>query len=362
MLTLSQAAECCECLWCCGKCTNQSRPDVWDVHCRGLDLLFCGRTHRLKKIVLHTNLPNHVSFGMYNKCCFLIYPPSDFVHNSTANTTSGSGSGQAPEVTGTSAALQQAQHAQQAQQMLQTQQPHQAQNVQQIQYAQQAQHQPQHVNASCLNDSEEQHTGALTAGDVGPEQQDSLLHHSQPPTQDRHHSQPHAKDLHSSQLYMRDLHHSQPDSEAVQDSQPMIEDERNDWRQQRSLPVAQWLNQAGDARGCVPGPDCNAPGHMAGLNENAPGHMAGLNVNAPGHIAGLNENAPGHMARLAENALGHMAGPDCNAPGHMAGLDENALGTQTNIQQVNTSPLNNPKNNCSPWTPHLGVTPVTTSC
>lgn len=40
--------------------------------CRGLDLLFCGQTHRLKKIVLHTNLPNHVSFGIYNKCHFAI--------------------------------------------------------------------------------------------------------------------------------------------------------------------------------------------------------------------------------------------------------------------------------------------------
>jgi len=39
-------------------------------------LLFCGRTHCIKKIVLHTNLPNHTSFGIYNKCHFRLHPRS----------------------------------------------------------------------------------------------------------------------------------------------------------------------------------------------------------------------------------------------------------------------------------------------
>ena len=43
---------------------------------RGVDLLFCGHTHRLKKIILHTNLPNHASFGTYSKCHFAIQAAS----------------------------------------------------------------------------------------------------------------------------------------------------------------------------------------------------------------------------------------------------------------------------------------------
>ena len=40
--------------------------------CRGLDLLFEGQTHRIKKIILHTNAPDHASFGVYNKCHFTL--------------------------------------------------------------------------------------------------------------------------------------------------------------------------------------------------------------------------------------------------------------------------------------------------
>ena len=40
------------------------------VVCRGLDLLFDGERHRIKKIVLHTNVHDHASFGVYNRCHF----------------------------------------------------------------------------------------------------------------------------------------------------------------------------------------------------------------------------------------------------------------------------------------------------
>lgn len=37
----------------------------------GLDVLFCGATHRLKKFVLHANAPGHPSFGLgYARCNF----------------------------------------------------------------------------------------------------------------------------------------------------------------------------------------------------------------------------------------------------------------------------------------------------
>lgn len=47
---------------------------------RGLDVLFCGTTHRIKKMVLHTNLPNHTSFGTYSKCHFTFQAPSSTAH------------------------------------------------------------------------------------------------------------------------------------------------------------------------------------------------------------------------------------------------------------------------------------------
>lgn len=44
------------------------------LDCRGLDLLFCGHTHCLKKVVLHTNTHDHATFGVYNKCQFSLAP------------------------------------------------------------------------------------------------------------------------------------------------------------------------------------------------------------------------------------------------------------------------------------------------
>ncbi|EEC81306.1 hypothetical protein OsI_24448 [Oryza sativa Indica Group] len=40
---------------------------------RGIDILFDGQTHRIKKFVLHTNFPGHSDFNSYMKCNFVIY-------------------------------------------------------------------------------------------------------------------------------------------------------------------------------------------------------------------------------------------------------------------------------------------------
>jgi hypothetical protein len=41
---------------------------------RGIDVLFCGSSHRLKKLVLHANAPGHPDFGLYRKCSFRVHP------------------------------------------------------------------------------------------------------------------------------------------------------------------------------------------------------------------------------------------------------------------------------------------------
>ncbi|XP_031286930.1 UPF0183 protein At3g51130-like [Pistacia vera] len=39
---------------------------------RGLDILFDGQTHRIRKFVLHTNYPGHADFNSYVKCNFIV--------------------------------------------------------------------------------------------------------------------------------------------------------------------------------------------------------------------------------------------------------------------------------------------------
>lgn len=38
--------------------------------CRGIDILFDGTSHRIKKFVLRTNAPGHTEFNSYSKCNF----------------------------------------------------------------------------------------------------------------------------------------------------------------------------------------------------------------------------------------------------------------------------------------------------
>lgn len=42
---------------------------------RGLDILFHGNTHRVRKFVLHTNVPGHPDFNVYAKCNFVLVFP-----------------------------------------------------------------------------------------------------------------------------------------------------------------------------------------------------------------------------------------------------------------------------------------------
>ena len=51
------------------------RPLVF-LRCRGLDILFDGQTHKVKKFVLHTNVPGHPDFNVYAKCNFMLVFPS----------------------------------------------------------------------------------------------------------------------------------------------------------------------------------------------------------------------------------------------------------------------------------------------
>lgn len=43
----------------------------------GFDLLFDGNTHRVKKIILHTNFPGRANFNCYRKCNFRIFRRQD---------------------------------------------------------------------------------------------------------------------------------------------------------------------------------------------------------------------------------------------------------------------------------------------
>ncbi len=46
------------------------------LQCRGLDILFDGRTHKVRKFVLRTNVPGHPDFNVYAKCNFVLVLPS----------------------------------------------------------------------------------------------------------------------------------------------------------------------------------------------------------------------------------------------------------------------------------------------
>lgn len=53
----------------------------------GLDVLFDGRTHRTKKLVLHTNYPGHYNFNMYQRCEFTVPLSSASLTNQQQSTT-----------------------------------------------------------------------------------------------------------------------------------------------------------------------------------------------------------------------------------------------------------------------------------
>ncbi|WVZ78523.1 hypothetical protein U9M48_026220 [Paspalum notatum var. saurae] len=53
--------------------TTRCGDYFYNYFSRGIDILFDGQTHRIKKFVLHTNFPGHSDFNSYKKCNFVIY-------------------------------------------------------------------------------------------------------------------------------------------------------------------------------------------------------------------------------------------------------------------------------------------------
>lgn len=49
---------------------KEKRSYFYNYFKQGLDLLICGQTHRILKIILHNNLPRHCLFGIYNRSFF----------------------------------------------------------------------------------------------------------------------------------------------------------------------------------------------------------------------------------------------------------------------------------------------------
>ncbi|KAK9846703.1 hypothetical protein WJX84_003064 [Apatococcus fuscideae] len=57
---------------------------LYSYHDRGLDVLFCGCTHLVKKLVLRTNPPDHPAFNAYTKCSFRLQSPASQLSHSTS--------------------------------------------------------------------------------------------------------------------------------------------------------------------------------------------------------------------------------------------------------------------------------------
>uniref|UniRef100_A0A0D6R3Y6 Uncharacterized protein n=1 Tax=Araucaria cunninghamii TaxID=56994 RepID=A0A0D6R3Y6_ARACU len=53
--------------------TTMCKDYFYNYFKRGLDILFDGQTHKIKKFVLHTNFPGHADFNSYIKCNFVIH-------------------------------------------------------------------------------------------------------------------------------------------------------------------------------------------------------------------------------------------------------------------------------------------------
>ena len=62
------------------ECASYGHQERWPspplLQCRGLDILFDGRTHKVRKFVLRTNVPGHPDFNVYAKCNFVLVLPS----------------------------------------------------------------------------------------------------------------------------------------------------------------------------------------------------------------------------------------------------------------------------------------------
>ncbi|KMZ65975.1 hypothetical protein ZOSMA_303G00180 [Zostera marina] len=61
-------------------CASDPRPRTtlcgdyfYNYFSRGIDILFDGQNHKIKKFVLHTNFPGHADFNTYIRCNFVLY-------------------------------------------------------------------------------------------------------------------------------------------------------------------------------------------------------------------------------------------------------------------------------------------------
>lgn len=55
-----------------GPGTTLSGDYFYNYFARGFDILFDGKTHKIKKFILHSNYPGHADFNSYLKCNFVI--------------------------------------------------------------------------------------------------------------------------------------------------------------------------------------------------------------------------------------------------------------------------------------------------
>jgi len=51
----------------------------------GIDILFDGEAHRVKRIILRTNIPGHMDFNSYRKCNFRVFTPREVVAVAQSN-------------------------------------------------------------------------------------------------------------------------------------------------------------------------------------------------------------------------------------------------------------------------------------
>ena len=56
---------------------NPNHDYFLNYYKHGIDMLIDGKTHTLKKLILHTNFPGHDDFSLYRKCQFQLEVPTE---------------------------------------------------------------------------------------------------------------------------------------------------------------------------------------------------------------------------------------------------------------------------------------------
>lgn len=69
--------------------TSKTSDYFFNYFTLGLDILFDGTSHQVKKFILHTNYPGHYDFNIYHRCHFSIsFPMSSYSHNASNDSLS----------------------------------------------------------------------------------------------------------------------------------------------------------------------------------------------------------------------------------------------------------------------------------